>query len=204
MVYAIKKCTTSDSDEPLPLIPELRERFTYNIYPCGLQPANEVGGAKKRPMAPLPSRGGSFAADSSCDESRTRTAKHSGRGRQSEGVRGEGVQEDNEASTVVAGPLPQQIRYLNKQYTTVARQPAHIRCDLQLTPPIARAFCPQQQRDSNPVPYYTAYAADVPLHVIRQSRIMSGFDHLLKVYGHRREPFVLSCSDAPLERGARR
>ena len=216
MVYAIKRCSSSDTDTPVPVVSELREKYTYNIYPCGLQPANEVGGAGKepRPMAPLPSRGGSYVAESSCDESRRRSTKLPERRknghtkkqpREERGettilkktlcVGGGGDEEGEGPVAMTTAPLQKQIRYLGRQYSSVAQQPTQIQCDLHLTPPIARAYCPQQQKDKNPVPYYTAYAADVPLHVIRQSRALSGFDHMVKLYEHRKEQFMLSFAE---------
>ena len=217
MVYAIKRTTSCDSDEPVPVVSELREKYTYNIYPCGLQP--ELGGARKepRPMAPLPSRGGSFTAESSCEESRRRCMKLPERRKNGHGkktgdvretpskaslqktlcVRGEG----DDYSAAMSGSLHQQLRRLGKHYSSVAQQPTHIHCDLHLTPPIARAFCPQQQKDNNPVPYYTAYAADVPLNVIQQSRILSGFDQMVKLHEQRKEPFMISFTEPYLHPG---
>ena len=93
--------------------------------------------------------------------------------------------------------IEEEIRYLNKHYYAIAKQPSVVRCDMQLTPPIARAYCPQQQRDINPIPYYMAYAADVPLDVVQQSRVLSGFDQLSKLREHRKDQFVLSFMDSP-------
>ena len=213
-MYAVKGCTLN-SETPAPDIRELREKYTYNIYPCGVQPSNEVGGEGAWPMAPLPSRGGSFGVEphNSCyddDPSKeTHSHHHSSKpssqrktGKSfSNGVVADGrVQRSFEGGgggAEVSGPVEQQIRHLNRHYCSVARQPSHVSCDMQLTPPIARAFCPQQQRDTNPVPYYTAYAADVPLDVIQQSRVMSGFDQLLRFNDHQRDQFVLSFAECP-------
>ena len=217
VVYAIKRTTSFDSDEPVPVVCDLREKFTYNIYPCGLQP--ELGGARKepRPMAPLPSRGGSFTAESSCDESRKRSMKlperrKNGHDKKMWDVRetpskaslqktlcvgGEG----DDYSTAMSGPLHQQLRHLGKHYSSIAQQPTHIHCDMHLTPPIARAFCPQQQKDRSPVPYYTAYAADVPLKVIQQSRVLSGFDQMVKLHEQRKEQFMISFTEPYLQPG---
>ncbi|CAI7994066.1 TBC1 domain family member 30 [Geodia barretti] len=217
VVYAIKRTTSFDSDEPVPVVSDLREKFTYNIYPCGLQP--ELGGARKepRPMAPLPSRGGSFTAESSCDESRKRSMKlperrKNGHDKKMWDVRetpskaslqktlcvgGEG----DDYSTAMSGPLHQQLRHLGKHYSSIAQQPTHIHCDMHLTPPIARAFCPQQQKDRSPVPYYTAYAADVPLKVIQQSRVLSGFDQMVKLHEQRKEQFMISFTEPYLQTG---
>lgn len=204
------------SDTLPPNIHELREQYTYNIYPCGV-PANEVGGVSERPMAPLPSRGGSFGVETleGCYDTRKKipsltTVKHTHKKKKKKendinGVTSTAEERVHRAferdgvrdTTPVSGPIEEQVRYLNKHYYSVARQPSHIRCDMQLTPPIARAYCPQQQKDVNPVPYYTAYAADVPLDVIRQSRIMSGFDQLLKFHEHRRDQFILSFTESP-------
>ena len=208
MVYAIKRTTSRDSEEPVPVLSELREKYTYNIYPCGLQPAaNEVGGGRRepRPLAPLPSRGGSFAAESSCDESRMKQERrrngfHSCRkvGRETppktslQKTLCVGGERDEDGKTLANMSGPQQIRYLGKHYSSVAQQPSHIHCDLHLAPPIARAYCPQQEKDKSPVPYYTAYAADVPLSVIQQSRVLSGFDQMVKLHEQRKEQFMIS------------
>lgn len=149
-------------------------------------------------MAPLPSRGGSFTTESG-DESRKRDRKmkktkklEEDSGCLRKALRGVDMVED-----AVSGPVDQQIKQLHRHYQSIAQQPVQVRCDMQLTPPIARAFCPQQQRDPNPIPYYTAYAADVPLDVVHQSRVLSGFDHLLKLQECRKEQFVLSFSESP-------
>lgn len=153
-------------------------------------------------MAPLPSRGGSFTTESG-DESRRRDRKTkktkklveekpSDNGCLRKAFRGVDMVDD-----AVSGPVDQQVKQLHKHYQSVAQQPVQVRCDMQLTPPIARAYCPQQQRDPNPIPYYTAYAADVPLDVVHQSRMLSGFDHLLKLQECRKEQFVLSFTECP-------
>lgn len=148
-------------------------------------------------MAPLPSRGGSFTVESG-DESKKRerkikkTKKALDSGCLRNAFRGVDSVED-----VVSGPIDQQVKHLHRHYQTIARQPVHVRCNMQMTPPIARAFCPQQQRDPNPIPYYTAYAADVPLDVVQQSRVLSGFDHLLKLQEYKKEQFLLSFTDSP-------
>lgn len=152
-------------------------------------------------MAPLPSRGGSFTTESG-DESRKRDRKMKKTKKLDEKPSDSGCLRKafmgvDKVEDVVSGPIDQQVKQLHKHYQTVAQQPVQVRCNMQLTPPIARAFCPQQQRDLNPIPYYTAYAADVPLDVVQQSRVLSGFDHLLKLQECRKEQFVLSFTDCP-------
>ena len=211
VVYAVRGSTVN-SHSPLPAIPELREKYTYNIYPCGVQLASEGGGAgegangdRGRPMAPLPSRGGSFAAESGEESKRRdRESKEKAKDRRKAEASECGSNclkrafwGEEEIVDTTSGPVEQQIRQLNKHYYTVARQPSHVRCNMQMTPPIARAYCPQQQRDPNPIPYYTAYAADVPLDVVQQSRALSGFDQLSKLQEYRKEQFVLSFTDSP-------
>lgn len=205
MVYAVRGCS-SNSHTPIPVIQELREKYTYNIYPCGVQPGGDGGcggeGGELRPIVPLPSRGGSFAVEPSSDEMRKRAEKEKSKKRKKEKELGAVPNSNRDVleravagGAETTGPLDQQIKHLHKHYSSVARQPSHIRCDMQLTPPIARAFCPQQTKDCNPVPYYTAYAADVPLDVIAQSRVMSGFDQLVKLHEHRKDQFVLSFTE---------
>ena len=158
-------------------------------------------------MAPLPSRGGSFAVEAGHEEMRkreraTREVAKESRDAGSEGSsclqRAFGIKTP-EPDQRIATPtsVEEEIRYLNKHYHDIARQPSVVRCDMQLTPPIARAYCPQQQRDVNPIPYYMAYAADVPLDVVQQSRVLSGFDQLSKFHEHRKDRFVLSFMDSP-------
>ena len=203
VVYAVKGCTLN-SETPVPAIRELREKYTYNIYPCGLQSSGEIGtaggkGTTTRPMAPLPSRGGSFATDESWKRAVRNNRQQKVKEPRSSECGSKRLQRafGGGENAAISGPVDQQIKYLNKHYDTVAKQPTHVRCDMQVTPPIARAYCPQQQRDTNPIPYYTAYAADVPLDVIQQSRVMSGFDQLLKLHEHRRHKFMLSFSESP-------
>ena len=205
MVYAVHGCT-SNPQSPVPVIRELREKYTYNIYPCGVQPASEGAGGerrKERPMmAPLPSRGGSFTIEGGETARRTRDTKEKRRKKSAKNAsletnclnkafceEGAG---DGEGATI-----GKQIKQLHEHYCTVARQPSRVSCNLKLTPPIARAYCPQQQRDTRPVPYYMAYAADVPLEVVEQSRALSGFDLLSQLQEHRRDQFVLSFTESP-------
>ena len=208
------------SDSSIPLVDELREKYTYNIYPCGVQPSSEGrregAGGKARLMAPLPSRGGSFCVETS-DRDREKDEKEKAREREGEREKekerergkkrssGKRLEVSNESSLMKSfgrgctesSPMEVQVKQLHEHYSTVARQPSRVSCNLELAPPIARAFCPQQQRDPNPIPYYMAYAADVPLEVLEQSRALSGFDLLAELQEHRKDQFALSLAQSP-------
>lgn len=191
VVYAVQGCTASPQFT-IPAIHELRERYTYNIYPCGVQALSEGGGegVKERPMAPLPSRGGAFALEGGRQKGeaeKEKERKRKEKKKEKEEVKGEGKEVSLQES-----PVERQVKRLHDHYSQLARQPSRIHCNLHLTPPTARAFCPQQQRDVNPIPYYMAYAADVPMEVIKQSRLLSGFDLLEILQEHRKDQFTLS------------
>lgn len=189
VVYAVQGCTASPQFT-IPAIHELRERYTYNIYPCGVQALSEGGGegVKERPMAPLPSRGGAFALEGGRQKGEAeKERKRKEKKKEKEEGKGEGKEVSLQES-----PVERQVKRLHDHYSQLARQPSRIHCNLHLTPPTARAFCPQQQRDANPIPYYMAYAADVPMEVIKQSRLLSGFDLLEILQEHRKDQFTLS------------
>ena len=148
-------------------------------------------------MAPLPSRGGAFAADNSMQRGREDERKRMVKKKKKEK---EEVEEEGKETRCVnwRGCLAEkEAKNLRGHYSIAAQQPTKLRCNLHLIPPTARAVCPQQQRDRNPIPYYTAYAADVPMEVIHQSRTLSGFDILESLQDHRRDLFTLSFSQSP-------
>ena len=142
-------------------------------------------------MAPLPSCGGAFGL-----EAKRRGGAEGERERKRKEKKKEEEEGEGEAG-LQQSPVERQVKRLHNHYSQVARQPTRIHCNLHLTPPTARAFCPQQQRDINPIPYYMAYAADVPMEVIRQSRILSGFDLLEILQEHRKDQFTLSFAQPP-------
>lgn len=199
-------------DSTIPNIKKLREKYTYNIYPCGLlEPETEGdtsdGGGKETIMCPPPSRGGSFFWR---HKEKKDLEKKEEEGEKEEHKHGK-VSRDfvvkeslvDEVEGVDSGrcleefPIETQVKLLKEHYAHVARQPTRIKCNISLSAPRARALCPQMKRAIDPSPGTVAYAADVPLDVVHQSRILGGSDTLQFLHQQRHTSFTI-CYSQPV------
>ena len=202
-MYAIQDCAAVPNST-IPNIKKLREKYTYNIYPCGLlEPETEGdtvdGGGKDTIMCPPPSRGGSFfwrPKEKKDSEEEGEKGKHK-RGK----VLRDFVVKESLVDEVEGGesgrsleefPIETQVKLLREHYAQVARQPTCIRCNISLSAPRARALCPQMKRAIDPSPGVVAYAADVPLDVVHQSRILGGSNTLQFLHQQRNTSFTIS------------
>lgn len=137
-------------------VQQLRDKHTYNVCPC---PPDE--GTKK---CPPPTMGGAF-------QSREKPI-----GRPSNHHRDAKDYDNNGDAGLKDLPLPEQIKVLQHRYSKVARIPKKITCELGIgAAPMARASCPQSMKHSVG---YSAYAADVPLIVLKSARAMPTLDGL--------------------------
>lgn len=197
MVYAVRECAKAPGSS-VPDIKNLREKYTYNIYPCaqllnlgdstpGTTGSEEGGRRLKR--CPHPSRGGSFFFGRKGKETKADTAPR-------EMVK-ESLTDDEEErvpkedSRLQKCPIKVQVKKLHKHYLQVAKQPTCISCDMTLAPPKARPVCPQTKKSTAPAEFTMSYAADVPPEVLRESRIRSGLD-AVEAIQNRKKPFTIS------------
>lgn len=198
----------------IPNIKKLREKYTYNIYPCGLLEPEAMegdthdGGGKDAMMCPPPSRGGSFLW-------KPKEKKHAGkkeeRRKKEESTKNniqgkvlkdivvkESLVDEEEGGEsgsrrLEEFPIETQVKLLTEHYSHVARQPSSIKCNLGLSIPRARALCPQMKRTVDSSPGTVVYAADVPPEVLHQSQILGGFTTLQFLRKQRSKTFTICC-----------
>lgn len=181
-----------EQSDSIPNIKKLREKYTYNIYPCAqlvdLQGRSEE--KKNLRPCPVPSRGGAFI-----------TGGSTGRWKSSSGEEERDSSVDNEEEDLEASSesdahsdtsMQHEIKKLHKHYLTVAKQPSKIQCNMDLAPPRARAVCPQTRHSVSPAHYPMAYGADVPPEVLRESQLRSGVNVLTSLREQRRKTFTIA------------
>ena len=202
VVYAVQGCASAP-DSVVPDIQKLREKYTYNIYPCAQplcspvtpstmegSPGELLDGSKQ---CPLPSRGGSLFSTKKKSRSRNGESYNHKRGGSVTLESSVGMETDTEMSSLESFPVDVQIKKLHELYAHVARQPNTITCNLELVPPRARAICPQTKRTVTPLNFdKSPYAADVPQSVLQQSKIQSGFKALETFKQQRKNTFTIS------------
>ena len=176
ILYAVQ----DSSLEQVPSIKKLREKYTFNIYPLA-QPEDSEQSQTGR-ICPAPSRGGSFGFE---HKSRVPAAESVCEVRQEVAAA---------ASIPASSSVREQVKVLQEHYSHSVKQPASIRCNLRLMPPQARAVCPQTSKAVDISPQSLAYAADVPLDVVEQSRLLSGYSTLELLQQHRKKTFTISYS----------
>ena len=172
------------------------------MCPCAL-PEDEEAELNRhdngRPCPP-PSRGGAFGPPVS-----HRIKGESGSGSPTQQkklrfrVKKKEFVEDQLSSTTLPSmddnqPIREQIKLLRQHYSATARQPSLIRCHMDLTPPKARAVCPQTKKtlassDLGPQPMY---GIDVPDEVIQRSQQLSGYNTLKELKKHDKRVFTIS------------
>lgn len=194
IVYAVQDCALADLSS-IPHIQQLREKYTYNVCPCAL-PEDEEAELHRhdnsRPCPP-PSRGGCFGPPLSHKvkgddgSGRSTAKKFRFRGKKKEFV------EDQLSSSVLPGvtdhqPMKEQVKLLQEHYSATARQPSLIRCYLDLTPPKAKAVCPQTKKTfaSSELSQLPMYGIDVPEEVVAKSHQLSGYESLQELKKHKR------------------
>lgn len=212
IVYAIQDCATLPNSI-IPNIKKLREKYTFNIYPCGLlEPEGVEGdlhesGGRDAMMCPPPSRGGSFLWKPK-EKKDARTKKEKRKKEECEkNIEGKVLKDivvkESLVDEVEGGesgsrrleefPIETQIKLLTEHYSHIARQPSSIKCSLGLTIPRARALCPQMKRTVDSSPGTVVYAADVPPEVLHQSQILGGFSTLQFLRKQRSKTFTICC-----------
>ena len=166
------------------------------MCPCAL-PEDEEAELHRhdngRPCPP-PSRGGSFGlpvsqkvkGDSS-GSGQPAARKFRFRGKKKEFV------EDQLSSSVLPSvadhqPMKDQVRLLREHYSATARQPSLIRCQLDLTPPKAKAVCPQTNKTfaSANLSQLPMYGIDVPDEVVARSHQLGGYGTLQELRKQKR------------------
>lgn len=183
----------------IPDIKKLRERYTYNIYPCA-QPFSSpetslevnTDGSKQ---CPLPSRGGSYLFGRQ-KGTRSQNGTHPSHSVDSplsnRRVTGDDGREEVTGSFEQL-PMDTQLKKLHEHYTQVARQPSSITCNMALAPPRARAVCPQVKTTISYLDFKTVpYAADVPPEILHRSMEQSGSRTLETLHKQRRKTFTIS------------
>lgn len=190
------------ADSAVPPIHKLREKYTYNVCPCAL-PEDEEAELRRqdnsRPCPP-PSRGGAFGppvqggkgqsgSGSSTDKKKLRLS----------GKKKEFVEDQLSSSVLPAGvddqqPLREQVKLLREHYSVTARQPSLIRCYMDLTPPKAKAVCPQTKKTlvSPNMTRQPMYGVDVPDEVVARSHQLSGYKTLEELSKNKKHVFTIS------------
>ncbi len=187
IIYTVQECMAMPGST-IPPIRTLREKYAYNICPCADPEDDDLVDSKHRQNTrpcPKPSRGGAFNMDAS--SSRGSPSDGSGKGqslREKEklkearfvnGQRNPSPPSDEELGD---NSIQAQIKLLQEHYHQTAKQPATVRCNINLAPPQARVTCPQTRYGvvdgtmlmSSPL-RNVAYGPDVPEHVIEKSRV---------------------------------
>ena len=162
---------------------QLRERYTYNIYPCAPLPAVESASVDKQAttrLCPRPSRGGSFLPIA------VKPGQHSSIAQESK-IK---VQVEESGREGAESTVEDQIRKLHEHYAAVARQPS-VSCDLDMAMPQARVVCPQIGQSVFPLSYTMSYAADVPTNVLQHSKLLSHCSTVDFVQQHCSSTFTL-------------
>ena len=171
------------------------------MCPCAL-PEDEEAELRRldngRPCPP-PSRGGAFGPPlnhgdrGQSGSSSSPTKKSRFKGKKKEFV------EDQMSSSVLPKvddhqPVREQIKLLRDHYAVTARQPSLIRCYMDLTPPKAKAVCPQTRKSlvSSDVSPQAMYGLDVPEEVVARSHQLSGYDTLQELKKHKKHVFTIS------------
>ena len=187
-MYSIQDCAVEQSDS-IPNIKKLREKYTYNIYPCAQLLDLRGCPEEKQDLrpCPVPSRGGSFVAGRSTNRQRFSSAEEERDGP----LDNEEEEEDFEGSSESDTSAQLEIKNLHKHYLKVAKQPSSIQCNMGLAPPRARAVCPQTRNSVSPAHYPMTYGADVPAEVLRESQLRSGVNVLTSLREQRRKIFTI-------------
>ena len=188
-------------DSAVPPIQQLREKYTYNVCPCAL-PEDEEAELRRqdngRPCPP-PSRGGAFGPPvdqggkgENGSGSSTNKRKSKFNGKKKEFV-------EDQLSVPPAGiddhqPLREQVKLLREHYSVTARQPSLIRCYMDLTPPKAKAVCPQTKKTlvSPNMTQLPMYGVDVPDEVVARSHQLSGYKTLEELWKNKKRVFTIS------------
>lgn len=81
------------------------------------------------------------------------------------------------------GAMKAQVKLLQEHYRTTARQPAMVKCNIDLAPPQARITCPQTKYSfaeghalTHPLLQSSAYGPDVPDEVVEKSKVCGDGD----------------------------
>lgn len=191
IVYSIQDYAAGQSDS-VPNIKKLREKYTYNIYPCAeLLDLRGCSEEKEhlRPC-PVPSRGGSFVTGGSTRRKKSSSIEDERGG--SPYNEGEETEGSSESDTHSDASVQLEIKKLHAHYLQVAKQPSCIHCNMGLAPPQARAVCPQTKNSVAPAHYPMTYGADVPPDVLHESQLRSGANVLTSLREQRRKTFAIS------------
>lgn len=198
-MFAIQDCATAE-DSNVSQIQQLREKYTYNVCPCALPEDEEAELCchdNGRPCPP-PSRGGAFGSPRTMGENESHSYTHHLRKSRFQAKKKEFVEDQLSSTTLPttddSQPIREQIRLLREHYSLTARQPSLIRCYMDLTPPKARAVCPQTKKtlvspNLGPQPMY---GIDVPDEVIKKSQQLSGYSTLKELKKHNKRVFTIS------------
>ena len=138
---------------------------------------------------PPPSRGGAFSFPNSPGKKKTTNPVTK---KDKDYVHGQ-LSSSPPAALTKERSMNAQIKLLREHYTQTAKQPCSIRCTIGLTPPQAKAVCPQTKR-SVVLPTGSVYAADVPQDVLVKSRALSGHTTLDLLSKQKKRVFTISYS----------
>lgn len=189
IIHTIQEVITAKNSN-IPPIRKLREKYAYNVCPCADPEDEEVTECKRRHNRPCPkpSRGGAFSLKSGGTPSsaggKSSRGRRNGFKEKSGKVQAEFVSGQRNTSLpeeeLKESPIKAQIKLLQEHYDLVARQPATVRCELDLAPPQARYTCPQTRYKSSadsdgsllisPL-QESLYGPDVPESVVAKSKV---------------------------------
>ena len=179
-MYTLKDSALAPNSS-VPNIKQLREQYTYNIYPCVSVVAVEQSSAGRNDgckQCPQPSRGGSFLPISV-------SPRHTPERPLATLEEGE-----KDMTDLRSLPLNCQIKKLSEHYASIARQPS-VSCDVIPAVPRAKVVCPQTWDSVFPLGHSAPYAADVPNSVLQHSRALCHASTLEFVQQHCRSSFTL-------------
>lgn len=186
IIHTVQECIATPGSV-IPPIKTLREKYTYNICPCATPEDDDLSDplGNHRPC-PVPSRGGAFSlspadgagVSGSQSEEKTRQFKEKGGLREMEFINGQRNPSLPEGE-LKGNPIKAQVRLLQEHYNLTAKQPATVKCNIDLAPPQACITCPQTRcslvkghaptgRSMLRTP---AYGPDVPDDVVEQSKV---------------------------------
>ena len=190
IIYTVQECITCPSST-IPPIRKLREKYAYNVCPCAEPEEDDVIDAKRRRgtrPCPKPSRGGAF--DTSGDSPGCDSGGGGGRGGKVLSFREKERLKEARFTSGQRNPAPpdeelnvsavkDQVKLLREHYNQTARQPATVRCNINLAPPQARVTCPQTRYGVvngnmlvvSPLRSAAAYGPDVPDHIVEKSKV---------------------------------
>jgi hypothetical protein len=183
IIHTVRECITAPESK-IPPIKTLREKYAYNVCPCATpEDDDSAESLGNNPPCPVPSRGGAFSLAptngggmlGTNSEEKTRQFREKGGLKVTKYMNGQRNPPLPEGE-LKGNPVKAQVKLLRDHYNGTAKQPATVRCNIDLAPPMACITCPQTkcgvvQGHAPGGLLQRAYGADVPDEVVEKSRV---------------------------------